>query len=387
MRLRTTVLRTLLSGLCALLLLPAVPAAAADNGTWGVFPTPPAGAAMTDRAYFFHQGAAGASVSDSVTLLNSSDKELTFRVFATDAVNTPSGGAFALLPAETRPKDVGTWIALPPETAGTVTVPPKGRKDIPFTVKVPQDASPGDHVGGIVALNTAVEGITKEGKVQVGVRRQVGARLYLRVPGPLTPALSVEDVRVSRGAPLLPWTKDARATITYTLVNRGNVVVEPKVAVSARGLFGRRLLDRAARGPQPALLPGQRITLREPWPDSPSWTGWPSRSRRAPPPTRTCAPRPVRTSWPCPGPRRARSSCRPGPASPSWCCAGAAGPPSPARPPPRTWRRHADRGRPEPPAGEGWPGGLSRCLDPGPPVAQRRSRRDRWWADRPPAPV
>ncbi|RPF40649.1 uncharacterized protein DUF916 [Streptomyces sp. Ag109_G2-6] len=269
MRLRTTVLRTLLSGLCALLLLPAVPAAAADNGTWGVFPTPPAGAAMTDRAYFFHQGAAGASVSDSVTLLNSSDKELTFRVFATDAVNTPSGGAFALLPAETRPKDVGTWIALPPETAGTVTVPPKGRKDIPFTVKVPQDASPGDHVGGIVALNTAVEGITKEGKVQVGVRRQVGARLYLRVPGPLTPALSVEDVRVRRGAPLLPWTKDARATITYTLVNRGNVVVEPKVAVSARGLFGRRLLDRAARGPQPALLPGQRITLREPWPDSP----------------------------------------------------------------------------------------------------------------------
>ncbi|KJY26537.1 WxL protein peptidoglycan domain-containing protein [Streptomyces katrae] len=269
MRLRTTVLRTLLLGLCGLLLLPAGRAAAADNGTWGVFPTPPAGAAMTDRAYFFHQGAAGAAISDSVTILNSSDRELTFRVFATDAMNTPSGGAFALLPAETRPRDVGTWIALPPEAAGTVTVPPKGRKDIPFTVKVPQDAAPGDHVGGIVALNTAVEGITKEGKVQVGVRRQVGARLYLRVPGPLTPALSVEDVRVSRGAPLLPWTKDARATITYTLVNRGNVVVEPKVSVAARGLFGRRLLDRPARAPQPALLPGQRIVLTEPWPDSP----------------------------------------------------------------------------------------------------------------------
>ncbi|MFF4367467.1 WxL protein peptidoglycan domain-containing protein [Streptomyces sp. NPDC001594] len=269
MRLRTTVLRTLLLGLCALLLLPAVPAAAADNGTWGVFPTPPAGAAMTDRAYFFHQGAAGTSIGDSVTILNSSDKELTFRVFATDAMNTPSGGAFALLPAETRPKDVGTWIVLPPEAAGTVTVPPKGRKDFPFTLKVPQYATPGDHVGGIVALNTAVEGITKEGKVQVGVRRQVGARLYLRVPGPLTPALSVEDVVVSRGAPLLPWTKAARATVTYTLVNRGNVVVEPKVTVSARGLFGRRLLDRPARTPQPALLPGQRIVLTEPWPDSP----------------------------------------------------------------------------------------------------------------------
>ncbi|MFG2879223.1 WxL protein peptidoglycan domain-containing protein [Streptomyces sp. NPDC048337] len=270
MRTRTS-LYGLLVGLLlgAGLLLPAATATAADNGTWGVFPTPPAGAPMTDRAYFFHQGAAGTTVSDSATILNSSDKDLTFQVFATDAMNTPAGGAFALLPVETKPKDVGAWITLPPETATTVTVPAKGRKDIPFTVKVPADATPGDHVGGIVALNTAVEGIQQEGKVQVGVKRSVGARLYFRVPGPVTPGLSVEDVRVSRSAPLLPWVKDARATISYALVNRGNVVVEPKVTVSAEGLFGREVLDRPARELKLVLLPGQRIELTEPWPDAP----------------------------------------------------------------------------------------------------------------------
>ncbi|MER7733790.1 DUF916 domain-containing protein [Streptomyces erythrochromogenes] len=250
-------------------LLPAGPAAAADNGTWGVFPTPAAGAAMTDRAYFFHQGEAGSTLSDSVTVLNSSDRELTFQVFATDAVNTPAGGAFALLPVETKPKDVGTWITLAPEAAGTVTVPAKGRKDIPFTVKVPADATPGDHVGGIVALGTAVEGVQQDGKVQVGVRRSVGARLYFRVPGPVTPGLSVEDVRVDRSAPLLPWVQDARATVRYALVNRGNVVVEPKVSVSADGLFGRRVLDRPERELRLTLLPGQRIELTEAWPDAP----------------------------------------------------------------------------------------------------------------------
>lgn len=258
-----------LLGLFGLLLAASVPAAAADNGTWGVFPTPPAGAAMTGRAYFFHQGAAGTTVSDSATILNSSDKELTFQIFATDAVNTPAGGAFALLPVDTKPKDVGAWIALPPQTATTVTVPPKGRKDIPFTVKVPQDATPGDHVGGIVALNTQLEGSRQDGKVKVGVKRQVGARLYFRVPGPVTPGLSVEDVKVSRGAPLLPWVKDARATVSYTLVNRGNVVVEPKVAISAEGLFGRTVLDRPARELKLVLLPGQRIDLTEPWTDAP----------------------------------------------------------------------------------------------------------------------
>ncbi|MDK9501168.1 DUF916 domain-containing protein [Streptomyces katrae] len=273
MRIRTVVRSLLpaLSGALVLLvlLLPAAPARAADNGTWGVFPTPPAGASVTDRAYFFHQGAAGTTVSDSATIVNSSDRELTFRVFATDAVNTPSGGAFALLPVQTKPKDVGAWVALAPEAAATVTVPARGRKDVPFTVKVPRDAVPGDHVGGIVALNTEVEGVRKEGKVQVGVQRQVGARMYFRVPGPLTPGLTVEDVRVTRGAPLLPWVKDARATVTYTLANRGNVVVEPRVAVSAEGLFGRRVLNRPARDLKLVLLPGQRIELTEPWPDAP----------------------------------------------------------------------------------------------------------------------
>ncbi|MEW2414994.1 DUF916 domain-containing protein [Streptomyces sp. NPDC046866] len=255
--------------LVAALLAPAAPAAAADNGTWAVFPTPAAGAAMTDRAYFFHQGAAGSTVTDSVTILNSSDRELAFRVFATDAVNTPAGGAFALLPVERKPVGVGAWTALGPQAASTVTVPPKGRADIPFTVRVPADAAPGDHVGGIVALNTAVEGIRQEGKVQVGVKRQVGARLYVRVPGPLAPGLSVEDVEVSRSTPLLPWIGTARATVTYALVNRGNVVLEPKTGVRAEGLFGRTVLDRPAREKKVVLLPGQRIELTEPWPDAP----------------------------------------------------------------------------------------------------------------------
>lgn len=238
-------------------LLLGVPAAsAADNGTWGVFPTPPPGAAMTERAYFFHQGAAGSTLSDSVTILNSSDKELTFRVFAADAVNTPVGGAFALLPVETEPKDVGAWTTLPPGTAPTVTVPPKGRKDVPFTVKVPEDAAPGDHVGGIVALNTAVEGIRQDGKVQVGVKRSVGARLYVRVAGPVAAGLSVEDVRVSRDAPLLPWVHSASAKVSYSLVNRGNVVVGPRVTLSAQGLFGRTVLDRASPRPQTDAAPG-----------------------------------------------------------------------------------------------------------------------------------
>ncbi|WP_424213715.1 WxL protein peptidoglycan domain-containing protein [Streptomyces sp. BI20] len=249
----------------------AAPAArAADNGTWGVFPTPRSGASSPDRAYYFHQGAAGASVSDSVTIVNSSNAPLTFTVFATDAVNTPAGGAFALLPVENRPTGVGSWVSLPAEAKSPITVPPKGRKDLPFTVRVPADALPGDHIGGIVALNTAVEGVRQGAGLSVGVRRSVGARLYFRVPGPLTPGVSVEDVTVRRSAPTVPWSSGARAVVTYTLVNRGNVVVNPNVAFRAEGLFGRTVWERpAARLKDLSLLPGQRVTRTEVWADAP----------------------------------------------------------------------------------------------------------------------
>ncbi|WP_051796075.1 DUF916 domain-containing protein [Streptomyces sp. NRRL S-87] len=258
------------AGALLAVLLGAPAAQAADNGTWAVFPTPAPGQKTTSRAYFFHQGAAGTTLADSVTITNATDAPITFRVYATDAMNTPSGGAFALLPVETRPTGTGTWIRLPERTADRpVTVPAKGRLDIPFTVRIPEDANPGDHVGGIVALNTKVEGIKKDGKVQVGVRRSVGARFYLRVPGPLTPALSIEHLRVDRRAPLLPWTKDARAVVSYSLVNRGNVVLDPRIALHAEGLFGRTVLDRRPKDLGLVLLPGQRVDLTETWADAP----------------------------------------------------------------------------------------------------------------------
>ncbi|MFE9254673.1 WxL protein peptidoglycan domain-containing protein [Streptomyces sp. NPDC006879] len=272
MRARRPLLTLLLTWAVLLLAGPGCwSARAADNGTWSVYPTPPKDTSSpTSRAYFFHQGEPGTTIEDRVTLANSSNRPLTFQVYATDAVNTPVGGAFALLPVESEAKDVGRWLSLPKEvTRDTVTVPPRSHKDVPFTLKVPEDASPGDHVGGIVALNTEVEGIEQQGKVKVGVKRSVGARVYVRVPGPVTAAVGVEQVRIRRGAPLLPWTQDARATVSYTLVNRGNAVVSPRVSFRATGVFGHEVLRREARDLPLALLPGQRVSLTELWSDAP----------------------------------------------------------------------------------------------------------------------
>ncbi|WP_415950458.1 WxL protein peptidoglycan domain-containing protein [Streptomyces sp. KLOTTS4A1] len=262
------------AGLLLALTGPPQDARAAENGTWAVFPTPPAGSDTRGREYFAHAADPGAEIEDSVTVANTSDKELTFRVFATDAMNTPRGGAFALLPVQQEPKDVGTWIELGAEDAArdtTITVRPHQRVDIPFRLKVPDDASPGDHIGGIVALNTEVESVREEDNVRVGVQRSVGARMYLRVNGPEAPALLVESVSVERSAPLLPWTSDAKATVRYVLVNHGNVRIRPTVQLTAEGLFGRDVLTQRPRALKTELLPGQRVELTEPWASTPQF--------------------------------------------------------------------------------------------------------------------
>ncbi|WP_326575558.1 DUF916 domain-containing protein [Actinacidiphila glaucinigra] len=246
-------------------------ALAADNGRWSVFPAPAAGAkdrspTAQERSFFTLEADPGTTLRDKVSVSNLSGEPMTFRLYGADAYNTPRDGGFAVRGADEKNTDVGSWVRL---ARSSITVPARTRADVPFTVTVPADASPGDHPGAIVALDTRVG--TASGDVRVGIRRAVGARVHLRVAGPGLAALTVENVGVGHGGPLIPGTRDSHATIRYTLVNRGNVSITPRLAVTARGLFGRTLLDRPARTLPLELLPGQRVELTEPWPGAPQF--------------------------------------------------------------------------------------------------------------------
>ncbi|MEU4093746.1 DUF916 domain-containing protein [Streptomyces sp. NPDC026673] len=244
-------------------------ALAADNGRWSVFPAPAAGAkdrspTAQERPFFTLEADPGATLRDKVSVSNLSGEPMTFRLYGADAYNTPRDGGFAVRGADERNTDVGSWVRL---ARSSITIPARTRADIPFTVTVPADASPGDHPGAIVALDTRAD--TASGDVRMSVRRAVGARVYLRVNGQALGALSVESVSVGHGTPLFPGIGDSDATIRYTLVNRGNVSLTPRLAVTAEGLFGRTLLDRRARTLPLELLPGQRVELTERWAGAP----------------------------------------------------------------------------------------------------------------------
>ncbi|WP_405879668.1 DUF916 domain-containing protein [Streptomyces sp. NBC_01136] len=240
----------------------ATPSYAADNGSWSVYPV---SSQVAARPYFYLSADPGQTIEDKVVVANKTGKPLTFRLYAADAYNTARDGGFAVRTVKERMRGVGAWAK---PVKSRVTVPARGKVTVPFTLRVPEDAEPGDHPGALVALDERID--AGDGTaVAMGVQRAVGARIYLRVGGPAVPALAVEKVRLAHHQPLVPGTGAGTATISYTLHNTGNVTLNPKVRLKATGLFGRTLLSRDLTKIPSELLPGQRVRLSEPWHGAP----------------------------------------------------------------------------------------------------------------------
>ncbi|MYW03650.1 DUF916 domain-containing protein [Streptomyces sp. SID3343] len=250
----------------SLILVTPTPASAAGNGEWSVDPYVPDGTSQNARRYFFLEGALGTTVPDVVTVHNTSPAPMTVKLFGADAYNTPRDGGFALRTASDKQVDVGTWIQIAPENQ-TLTLQPGEKRQVPFNVVIPPNATPGDHPGAVVALNTAIEGTQQQGQVKVNIQRQIGARVYLRVQGPTLAAMDVQKVEVKRNSGFGEFFGSTDATITYRVVNRGNVIIKPDLDLRAEGMFGRTLLNRSDKGTE--ILPGQSVVKTVPWKDAP----------------------------------------------------------------------------------------------------------------------
>ncbi|MGW1378617.1 COG1470 family protein [Streptomyces sp. NPDC002446] len=226
--------RTAVSGAilatAAVLLCPAQagagPAAAPAGPGWSAAPAPGDGAEPSpqDRPYFYLEGAPGTVLKDRLSLGNPTGRAVTLRL---------------------RGSGTGSWIAL---AVREVRIPPRTRATVPFTVTVPHDAVPGDRPGALVATGAGRRG----GRAAVPV--------HLRVTGPALSALTVEHMAV-RG-------RGSAAVIRYTLVNRGNTALTPRLSVRADGVAGP-VLRRAARTLPVTLRPGQSLDLTEKWADPP----------------------------------------------------------------------------------------------------------------------
>ena len=242
------------------------PALAADEPTitWAASPADEAG--PDGRSWVELELDPGESASDHLAVRNLGTEEITFTLAAADGYLT-STGRFNMLPSDQESTDAGTWI----EIAESVTVPASGTKIVPFSVKVPANATPGDHAAGIAAAVLSVD--SSETGARVGVESRIGFRVMTRVSGALQPALNVAAITAAYDLSWNPFAPGA-IHVTTEIENSGNVRLDvPVTAVDGSAADGSAV-RAGARGSgvddSVQLFPGDRratvVDVPDVWP-------------------------------------------------------------------------------------------------------------------------
>ena len=202
----------------------------------------------SDRPKFTYTVKPGQRLTDGIDISNRSRAKITLKIYAADGFTADSGGFDILTPAKPS-KAIGAWVT---PVVARVIIPAGRQVQIPFTMTVPTNATPGDHLGGIVTVLDQHDG----SDTRTVIHRRVGLRIQARVSGELRSQLRIEKLRLhddDRGNPF----GSGRASISYTVHNSGNTVLSGlQKAKFADGLFGlsSRTVDIARL---PDLLPGE----------------------------------------------------------------------------------------------------------------------------------
>ncbi|MEV6425544.1 DUF916 domain-containing protein [Streptomyces sp. NPDC051662] len=236
-----------IAGLCA------GPAQAADGDvTWTVRTA--ANGYGDDRSSYSYTVNPGGQVKDAMVVANRSKSPLELTVYAADGFTTDTG-QLDLLTQNKKSVGIGAWAHA---GRGSVVIKPGKSAEVPFTVSVPGNATPGDYVGGI--LTSLKQADDAEG---INVDRRLGIKVKLRVSGELKPKLAIEDLQVDYSGSANPFAK-GDATVTYTIHNTGNALLSSRQTVSVSGPFGWPRTEAGDVAPPPELLPGESWKMKVP---------------------------------------------------------------------------------------------------------------------------
>jgi len=216
-----------------------------------------------NRQHFDYVLTAGQNLTDEIYISNVGNKAVDVMVYARDS-HTSAEGAPAVDGLTQLPKDSGSWVTFGPENTLTYNVhlEVSQRIKLPFSVKVPNDATAGDHTAGILVAYVGAQGNFK-------LVSRISVPLYARIQGDLQPSLVLSNVRSSYSPSF--WSPlESVMKVSFTLTNKGNVVLGGLVKASTLGLFGFELATPSGVRVD-EITPGQSLDLTAEIPSVAQW--------------------------------------------------------------------------------------------------------------------
>jgi hypothetical protein len=191
----------------------------------------------------------------SLTVTNLSGTTKTLYVLSQDIKGVDDQGRpiFAAQGGEVTGFELSSWISLP---VTQFNLDAGASKTIPFSVRVPGNASPGSHFASVFFSDHATQPTTNG----TGVGFNVGAIVSLRIAGDIVEEASLREFSTSKL--IYP---NANVDFSAKIDNSGNVLVQPTGVIEITNMFGKQVANIAVNTDQASVFPKADRTFTANW--------------------------------------------------------------------------------------------------------------------------
>jgi len=147
------------------------------------------------------------------------------------------------------------WVAI---SKKTFELKPEESRDIHFTVKVPEDASPGSRFA-VIFFST---GAPPSESGQLNVSARVGSLVFLTVPGDFRQTGEISNFRTAK------FFQKGPISFKFDFLNTGTVFFEPKGTITITNIFNKKVGEVPVEGN--VVLPTGLRSIESIW----LTTGW-----------------------------------------------------------------------------------------------------------------
>ena len=199
---------------------------------------------LTISPYKFEETVSpGQTISDSIKIINNSDKEMLMKVEVYDFKPSGEEGRQTFISPESGDPyidySLSTWIDI---DTGPFIIGPKKTKEINFSIKVPESAEPGGHYAAVFIGPSSSEDM-EEGQSEsafyeggVSVRGNIGSLLIIRVEGEVYELAKIVGFNSKNKL----WERPP-ITLKTRFHNFSNVHLKPVGFIDIFDIFGRKI--------------------------------------------------------------------------------------------------------------------------------------------------
>ena len=180
----------------------------------------------------------GDAFGETIIVTNLSDVDRTFYFYINDfqAGSGESGTAEIVPPGSTDEYSLASWVKI---TGEGIRLSPGEKREVSYTIQVPDSASPGGHYGAIVvaAQSPDVRQAAEERGAAISISQQTGCLVLLKVSGETIEKAMIRDFNVGGDINKSP----INANFIARVENMGNVHLKPHGTIDIKNMFGKKV--------------------------------------------------------------------------------------------------------------------------------------------------